>query len=99
MTEVGIVKLRVVTALLHQCGMVALLNDFAEVEHDNAVGAANGGETVRNQNGCALLQDEIKPLLNLRLCERVNAGGGFVEDDDRGVLQQDARQRDQLALP
>ncbi len=97
--EVGVVKLRVVAALLHQRGVIALLHNFAEVEYDDAVGAADGGEAMRDQDGSALLQDQIKPLLNLRLGERVNAGCSFIEDDDGRVLQQDARQGNKLALP
>src|SRR5579859_3710797 len=97
--EVGVVKLRVVAALLHQRSVIALFHNFAGVEYDDAVGAADGGEAVRDDDGCTLLQDQVKSFLNLGLGERVNAGGGFIEDDDGRVLQQDARQGDQLALP
>src|SRR5581483_11610058 len=51
-----------------------------------------------DDNGCTILQHYIKPLLNLGLGERVNAGRGLVEDDDRGVLEQHACQGDELTL-
>ena len=46
----------------------------------------------------ALLQHHVQPFLDLRLGQRVDAGGRLVQDEDGRVLQQHARQRDQLPL-
>ena len=43
-------------------------------------------------------QHHVQPLLDLRLGQRVDAGGGLVQNDDRRVLQQHPRQRHQLPL-
>ena len=40
----------------------------------------------------------VQPFLDLRLGERIDAGGGLIQDDDGRVLKQHARQGDQLAL-
>ena len=40
----------------------------------------------------------VQALLDQRLGEGIDARGGLVEDDHRGVLQQHPRQRDELAL-
>src|SRR5579884_339375 len=98
MPEVGIVELRIMTAAQHKRVVIALFDDSALLKHQNAVGVANSREPVSNQDGGALLQDQIKPFLNLRLSERVDAGSGLVEDENRGVLQQHASERDKLAL-
>ncbi len=50
-----------------------------------------------NENGGAACQDELQRLLDLPLCERVDAGGGLVEDEDRRPLDQHAHQGHHLA--
>src|SRR5579883_284210 len=98
MPEVGIVELRIMTATQHKRVVIALFHDSALLKHQNAVGVADSREPVSNQDGGAMLQDQIKPFLNLGLGQRVYAGGGLVEDENRGVLQQHASKGDKLAL-
>ncbi len=43
-------------------------------------------------------QDQVERLLDLPFGERVDAGGGFIQDEDGGILHQHAHQRHQLAL-
>ena len=45
-----------------------------------------------------MLQHHVQPFLDQRLGQRVDAGGGFVQDEDRRVLQQHRAQRDELPL-
>src|SRR5579875_92546 len=92
--EVGVVEVGVVTAKLHKRLVVALLDDAAPVEDDDAVGVTNGREPVGDEDGRAIFKYKVKPLLNLCLGERIDAGGGLVEDDDGRLLQQHAGQGD-----
>src|SRR5713226_8389091 len=79
--------------------MTALLDNSSSIQHNDTVGMANGRETVSNDDGGAILQHQVKPLLNLCLCERVNAGRCLVQDNNRRVLQHHPRQGHQLSLP
>ena len=57
-------------------------------------GIDHGAEAI----GRALAQHDIQPLLNLRLGERVHAGGRLVQNEDGGIFEQDAGHRHQLTL-
>src|SRR5579875_38310 len=52
-----------------------------------------------NDDRRAVLQEHIQPFLDLRLGQRIYARRRFVQNNDRWVLEQHARQGDQLALP
>ena len=41
----------------------------------------------------------IQAFLNQSLRQWIDAGRRFIQNEDRGILQQDAAQRDQLPLP
>ena len=72
--EVGVVEVGVVTALVHQDVVAALFDDAPMAQDDDAVGVADGREAVGDEDGGAILEQEVQPFLNLRLGERVNAG-------------------------
>src|SRR5450755_41592 len=55
-TEVGIVQLRVVTALRHQRLVTALLDDATTIQHDDAIRVANGREAMGNDNRATPLE-------------------------------------------
>src|SRR5690606_2615638 len=78
--------------------VIALLDNLALAQHDDTVGAANGAEAVRDEDGRGARENEVERFLNLRLGERVNAGGRLVQNEDGGLLQQHTQQADQLAL-
>ena len=82
MPEIRIIKLSVMAALAHQGMMIALLDDLATIEHDDAVCMSNGGETMCDEYGCAVLQDQVKSFLDLRFGKWINTGGRFIQDDD-----------------
>src|SRR6266446_3177587 len=98
MPPVGVVELRVMTTLLHQSIVIALFHNSATVKHDDAVGMAEGGEAVRDQDGGAILQHQVKSFLNVCLGQWINAGRCLVQNDDRWVLQEHTRKGDKLAL-
>ncbi len=86
-------------ALLHQPVVTPLFHDATVVEHDDPVGMADCHQPVRDRNGCACVEHRIETFLDLCFGERIDAGRGFVENHDLGTLDQESRQRDQLALP
>ena len=43
-------------------------------------------------------QDHARRLLDLHFCEGVNAGGGFIQDEDGWLLHEHPHQRDELPL-
>jgi hypothetical protein len=77
-TEVGVVELSIMPTLAHQGLMIAFLNDPAPVEDDDAISMANGGESMSNEDSCAMLQYKVKSLLDLRLREWINTGCRFI---------------------
>ena len=93
MAEIGVVQLGIVTALAQQCIMVALLDDLALTQHNNAISVLDGRKTVCDDNRCSILKRDIQPFLNLGLCERIDAGCCFIQDEDGGVLQHYTRKR------
>ena len=72
--------------------------DAAVFEHDGAGGAANGGEPVRDDDDGATLHEVAERDLDERFALGVESGGGFVEDEDGGVLQDGAGDGDALAF-
>ena len=76
--------------------MIAFLDNLPVAQHDDAVGGAHRGETMRDHNARAPLQHDRKRGLDLRLGEWIDAGRRLVQQQNRGVLEQHARQRDQL---
>ena len=96
--EIGVVELRVVTSLLEECLVVAFFDYASALKYEDAVGVLDGGEAVGDEDGGAILENQVKPLLNLRFGERIDAGCGFVEDDDSRILQEHTRQGHELAL-
>jgi hypothetical protein len=76
----------------------AALHDASSFHHENLVGAANGGETVRDDEGRAALHQVREAFLNHGLRFGIEAGGRFVEDQNARIGQDGARDRDSLPL-
>src|SRR5690606_37140791 len=57
----------------------------AIVEHENAVGNAQGGEAVGNDHGGLAGGETLEPGEDLRFGLGVEGGGGLVQDDEFGV--------------
>src|SRR5258708_7178221 len=79
-------------------GMAALLDDFATVEHQDAVEAAHRRQSVRDHDRGAALHQPFHRLLDQRFGFGIEARRRLVEDQDRRVGQERARQRDALTL-
>src|SRR5574341_1990920 len=82
-----------------ELGVAAALDDAAPLEHDDAVGALDGREAVRDNDGGAPAHQGVERRLHLALGLGVERGGGLVEDQHRGVLEEGACDRQALALP
>ena len=76
----------IVPSLAHQSIVTTFLDNATTLQDDDTVGMANGRETVSDDNSCAVLQHQVKSLLNLRLGKRINAGRCFIENNDGRVL-------------
>lgn len=82
----------------NQLVMGALLNDLTVIDHKNLVGMAHGFQPVGNHNDRLIVGQFRNGLHQLLLVLRVHVSGGFVQNDDRRVLHDGARDGDALAL-
>ena len=87
------------TLLGDQFLMGALLHDAALVQHQDLVGIADSLQPVGDHQHRLLPGQRFHSLLELVLVLRVHVGGGLIEDDDRGVLQEAPGDGDALLLP
>src|SRR4051812_31794849 len=71
---------------------------MATVEYDQPIHARDGGEAMRDGDHGLAGHESIEALLDGGLDLAVERGGGFVEHEDGSVLENDARDRDALAL-
>ena len=86
------------SGLREQLVVPADLDDAAALEHDDRVGAPDRGQPVRDDERRAVHHQVRERLLHEQLRFGVERGGRLVEDQNRRVLQQRARDRDPLAL-
>jgi len=56
--------------MAHQSMVITLLDNHAMIKHDDAVRVSNGGEAMCDQYSSPVLQDQIKPFLDLRLVQQ-----------------------------
>ena len=86
------------TAASQQLPVRALLAEPAVVQHEDAVGLADGREAVRDDDRSAALEQLLQRLLDEAFGLGVDAARGLVEDQDVGVGGQRPREREQLLL-
>ena len=72
--------------------------DAALVEHHDLVGAADGGQPVRDHDHGAVLHQVGQRLLHQHFRFGVEMRGGFVQNQDGRVLEQGAGDGDALPL-
>ena len=70
----------------------------AFVQHDDPIGVADGAQPVRDHDAGAAFHQLVQGFLHESFAGGVEAAGGFVQDQDRGILQHGTRDRDPLAL-
>src|SRR5690606_6593318 len=89
---------RVDAGLRDEGVVVAVYDEAALVEDEDAVGRADGGEAVRDDDRRAALEDLLDRALEARLGLAVDARRGLVEDQDVAVEVERAREREELPL-
>src|SRR5829696_983325 len=69
------------------------------VDHYQAIGPADSTEPVGNDEGGSADQELAQRVFDQPLTFGVQAAGGLVQDQHRGVLQDGSRDRNPLPLP
>ena len=82
----------------HELVMAAGLGDGAGFHHEDAVGAADGGEAVGDDDDGALSRKTGERLLDAGFAFGIEGAGGFIEQEDGRVRHQRPCERDALAL-
>ena len=67
-------------------------------QYDYVIGIDHGSHPVGDNQYCFIPYEFGYPGLNLGFVFHVEGGGGLVKQDDRGVFQQGAGDRDTLAF-
>ncbi len=83
---------------MNQLGIRAGLDDPAVVEDQDAVGVAQGGQAMGDQDDGAVGPGGIDGFLDEPFAGVVQRRGPLVEDQDRRVLEEDPGQGDPLPL-
>src|SRR5438552_2389643 len=98
--ELGVARRerRVAAAGEDQVLVAADLDDATAVEDDDLVRIADGRETVGDRDRRAALREAVERLLHEPLGLGVERARRLVEDEDRRVAQDRARDRDALLL-
>ena len=96
--ELAVIKAGVEAVLGEEGGVVALFDDLALIQDVDAVGAANGAETVGDDDGGASVEEAFEGLLDLGFGDGIDIGGGFIQDEDAGGGEHGAGYADELAL-
>src|SRR5262249_18338221 len=88
----------VAAAVAQQLIVPPVLDDLAGFHYENRVSVHDGMKTMSDHNGGTVLAEMLDCLLHLLLGLRVQRRGGLIQQNDRCVLDQRARDRDALAL-
>ena len=78
--------------------MRALFAQAAFVEDEDAVGVLDGAEAVRDDERGAAAEQAVERFADLEFGFGVDAGSGFVEDEEARIVREGAREIDELAL-
>src|SRR5215472_13696204 len=91
-------EMRIEAAGGEQLGVAARLDDAAGVDDDDAVGTLDRRQSVRDDDARAALHQSAERLLDEALGLGVERRRRLVEDEDRRVLEDRARDREALPL-
>mmetsp|Transcript_25241 Transcript_25241/g.74098 ORF Transcript_25241/g.74098 Transcript_25241/m.74098 type:complete len:414 (+) Transcript_25241:22-1263(+) len=89
----------VLGAALEQVLVAALPGHAPLREQHDGVGVHHGAQAVGDDDGGAVLHEALQGRLHQRLALRVQGGGGLVQEEERGVVKQRARDGHPLFLP
>ena len=78
--------------------MGAALLDLSVIDQDDPVRIAHSGKSVGNDEGCPAGPELIKTFLYIALCHRIQSRGGFIQDQDPWIFQENAGNGDPLLL-
>src|SRR6266480_111399 len=92
------IERRIEAAFCQQFLVCSLLDDPAVLEDDDQVGIANRRQPVGDDEGCSPGEQQPQRPLDLALGADVDRGGGLVQNQDPGIGEQRARQRNELPL-
>ena len=81
-----------------QFGVRAALDDLTVPQYQDLIRLANGAQTMGDDEAGAVGHEAFQRLLDQLFRRRVHAGGRFIQNQDRRVLQQGARDADALLL-
>ncbi len=79
--------------------MGAGLGDASTIQNEDAVGPADGGEAMGHDEAGTVAHEPFQRALQACLGDGVDAGGGFVENEDGRIGQHGAGEADDLPLP
>ena len=86
-------------ALLHQLRWGALLRYMTVLQHYDMVSTGYGTHPVGDDQHCLALEQAGEGFLNSALILHIQAGGGFIQENDRCVFQKSTGDGDPLPLP
>src|SRR5687767_3143790 len=78
--------------------MAPAFNDLTVLYDDDLVCVLNGAETARNDDRRSVLHEVVQRILYQPFRLGIKRRGGFIQDEDRRVLQYCARNAQALAL-
>src|ERR1700679_3998770 len=84
------VELVVAAVEVVEAGVIAAFDDAAGFDDQNLVGAAHGGEAVGDDEGGAAAHQVAQTFLDERFGFGIEAGGGFVENQDARIGEDSA---------
>ena len=91
-------QLPIIAVLSEQTLVGAAFYNLSVVEHTDLIGILDRTQTVGDGYGGTRLHQTLQSILYQTLALRIEGGGGFIEDEDRGILQDGTGDGDTLAL-
>ena len=96
--ELGLDEKTIGAVALDQFVVAAAFHDPAVVENEDAVGMADGGETVGDDQAGAAVHEPFERFVDEALALGIEGGGGLVEQENARIGEDGAGDGDALAL-
>ena len=93
-----LIKLKVNAPSLQQLLVSSHFSDPPFMHYHDFAGVLNGGQSVRDDQGRAVLDQTAHPFPQQVLCLGIHARGSFIQDQDSWVVDERASEREQLLL-
>ena len=91
-------QLPIIAVLSEQTLVGAAFHNLSVVEHTDLIGILDRTQTVGDGHGGTCLHQTLQSILYQTLAFGVESRGSFIEDEDRGILQDGTGDGDTLAL-